>query len=121
MNRPGLRVLMIATSAILCLAGFLPPVSALAGSQAYSYPQTTLSVTPHQSPEEAKAVKAAEDTYRAEQHKKALADGDKIVQLANELKQDLSKSSTGTVSADVFRKADEIEKLARAVKKESST
>lgn len=40
----------------------------------------------------------------------------KLLGLANELKVDVDKSSKDTLSLDVIRKADEIEKLAREVK-----
>lgn len=40
----------------------------------------------------------------------------KLLSLANELKVDVDKSSKDTLSLDVIRKADEIEKLAHEVK-----
>ncbi len=40
----------------------------------------------------------------------------KLLSLANELKADVDKSSKDTLSLDVVRKADEIEKLAHSVK-----
>src|SRR5271157_2462987 len=43
-------------------------------------------------------------------------DTDKLLQLATELKQYVDKTDKNTQSLDVVRKADEIEKLAKAVK-----
>ena len=43
-------------------------------------------------------------------------DTDKLLQLATELKQSVDKSSENTLSLDVVKKAEEIEKLARTVK-----
>lgn len=85
----------------------------------YNYPASTATVTSRQSPETAAAVKHAEEQYRAELHRKALADADRMVQLAGQLKIAIDKSTSDTVSADVIKKADEIETLARAMKKET--
>lgn len=43
-------------------------------------------------------------------------DTDKLLKLANELKESVDKTTEGTLSLDVVKKAEEIEKLARSVK-----
>ena len=43
-------------------------------------------------------------------------DTDNLLKLANELKQDVDKSNENTLSMDVVKKAEEIEKLAHSVK-----
>jgi hypothetical protein len=43
-------------------------------------------------------------------------DTDKLLELATELKQYVDKTSENTLSVDVIKKAEEIEKLARSVK-----
>jgi hypothetical protein len=43
-------------------------------------------------------------------------DTEKLLKLATELKDSVDKSSEGTLSLDVIKKAEEIEKLARSVK-----
>ena len=43
-------------------------------------------------------------------------DTEKLLKLATELKESVDKSSEGTLSLDVIKKAEEIEKLARSVK-----
>jgi len=51
-----------------------------------------------------------------DRQKKLVADTEKLVALANQLKSDVDKSNKNTLSLDVIRKADEIEKLAHSVK-----
>jgi nitric oxide reductase activation protein len=51
-----------------------------------------------------------------ERQKQLVDDTAKLLSLANELKADVDKSSKDTLSLDVVRKADEIEKLAHSVK-----
>jgi hypothetical protein len=51
-----------------------------------------------------------------ERQKQLVADAQKLLSLANELKEDVDKSTKDTLSLDVIRKADEIEKLAHTVK-----
>ena len=51
-----------------------------------------------------------------DRQKKLVADTEKLLALANELKMDVDKSSKDTLSLDVIKKADEIEKLAHSVK-----
>ena len=43
-------------------------------------------------------------------------DTEKLLELATELKQSVDKSSENTLSLDVIKKADQIEKLAKSVK-----
>lgn len=51
-----------------------------------------------------------------ERQKQLVEDTQKLLALANELKVDVDKSSKDTLSIDVIKKADEIEKLAHNVK-----
>jgi hypothetical protein len=55
--------------------------------------------------------KANKDRYSALKR-----DTDKLLQLATELKTNVDKSSENTLSVDVVKKAEEIEKLAHSVK-----
>ena len=43
-------------------------------------------------------------------------DTDKLLKLATELKESVDKTNAGTLSLDILKKAEEIEKLARSVK-----
>jgi hypothetical protein len=65
------------------------------------------------------------DPHRAEQQeklrnndrqKRLVADTDKLLALATDLKAQVDKSNKDTLSVDVIKKAEEIEKLARSVK-----
>jgi len=58
----------------------------------------------------------AEKMRNDDRQKKLVSDTEKLLSLANELKADVDKSDKNTLSMDVIRKADEIEKLARSVK-----
>ncbi len=52
----------------------------------------------------------------SDRQKKLVADTDKLLALATELKQEVDKTDKNTLSVDVVKKADEIEKLAHSVK-----
>src|SRR6185437_2577738 len=52
----------------------------------------------------------------AERQKQLVADTQKLVALANQLQDEVSKSNKDMLSLDVVRKADEIDKLARTVR-----
>jgi uncharacterized protein YlxW (UPF0749 family) len=52
----------------------------------------------------------------SERQKRLVADTDKLLALATELKQEVDKTNKDVLSVDVIKKADAIEKLARSVK-----
>jgi nitric oxide reductase activation protein len=51
-----------------------------------------------------------------ERQKKLIEDTNKLLELATELKAQVDKTNKDTLSVDVIKKADEIEKLAHSVK-----
>ena len=51
-----------------------------------------------------------------DRQKQLVADTERLLNLANELKTEVDKSNKDTLSLDVIKKADEIEKLAHTVK-----
>ncbi len=51
-----------------------------------------------------------------DRQKRLVADTDKILALATDLKAQVDKSTKDNLSVDVFKKTDEIEKLAHSVK-----
>jgi len=51
-----------------------------------------------------------------ERQKRLVSDSDKLLQLATQLHEDVSKTNQHILSVDVVRRAEEIEKLARSVK-----
>ncbi len=52
----------------------------------------------------------------SERQRRLVADTDKLLALATQLKQDVDKTNKDVMSVDVIKKADEIEKLAHSVK-----
>lgn len=54
--------------------------------------------------------------WNDDRHKKLVADADKLLQLATELKMDVDKSSPNELSVKVIQKATEMEKLSHDVK-----
>ncbi len=61
-----------------------------------------------------KAQLAKQENLKREQDLKK--DTDKLLELATQLKQYVDKTNENTLSVDVIKKAEEIEKLARSVK-----
>jgi type VI protein secretion system component VasF len=57
-----------------------------------------------------------EKARNSDRQKELVADTDKLLSLAKELKEEVSKSNKDTLSVDVVKKAAEIEKLAKNVK-----
>ena len=55
-------------------------------------------------------------TLAEQRHKRMMADADKLLQLATELKEDVDKSTKNEMSVTAVKKAAEIEKLAHDVK-----
>jgi hypothetical protein len=56
------------------------------------------------------------DAANAERKKQIAEDSAKLLKLATELKAEVDKTTKDTLSLNVIRKADEIEKLAHGVK-----
>jgi hypothetical protein len=57
-----------------------------------------------------------QDARQTERQKKLVEDTDKLLTLATQLHNDVAKTNKDIMSLDVVRRADEIEKLAHAVK-----
>ena len=54
--------------------------------------------------------------FNVQRQQEIKKDTDKLLQLATELKQSVDKSTENTLSLDVIKKAEQIEKLAKTVK-----
>lgn len=80
----------------------LPPIDGRLPSDGDALPPSVLA---HQ-------AKARED----DRQKQLVADTNKLLQLATELKTEVDKTNRNVLSVDVIKKADEIEKLAKSVK-----
>ena len=66
-------------------------------------------------PAQVRADELQERRRNEERQKKLVEDTTKLLQLANELKAAVDKSDKNTLSMDVMRKSEEIEKLAHSV------
>jgi hypothetical protein len=60
--------------------------------------------------------KRMEKKYNVQRQEDIRKDTEKLLELATELKQAVDKSNQDTLSLDVIRKAEQIEKLAKTVK-----
>lgn len=66
-----------------------------------------------------KAANLEQLEQAAEQHKAAVQkDAERLSQMVSELKQELEKTPSGTLSVSAVKKSKEIEKLAKRVRKE---
>ncbi len=72
--------------------------------------------TPAETEMEAQQKRAAEKAENTKRQQDIKKDTDKLLQLATELKQYVDKTDEHTLSVSVVKKAEEIEKLAHAVK-----
>lgn len=64
----------------------------------------------------ARMQEQASKARNVERQKRLVTDTETLLKLATELKQDVDRTDKNTLSVDVIRKADEIEKLAHNVK-----
>ncbi len=120
MNRGRGKGVSLAAILLLAVSG------TLGVSQIGSGVQRPLSADPSQPPNgdpnrsnDPFAGRLAEQQARgrnSERQKRLMADTDKLLSLATELKQEVDKTDKNTLSVDVVKKADEIEKLAHSVK-----
>jgi flagellar motility protein MotE (MotC chaperone) len=72
--------------------------------------------TPAEIEWEAQQKRAAEKALNEKRQQDLKKDTDKLLQLATELKQYVDKTNEHTLSVEVIKKADEIEKLAHTVR-----
>ena len=71
---------------------------------------------PNGEPEDSRATQEMRKKANLERQAAIKNDTDKLLKLAQELKQSVDKSTANVLSLDVVKKADEIEKLAHSVK-----
>ena len=71
---------------------------------------------PEKDPTEEKMEHQREKAMNKQRQTSLQKDTDRLLELATELKQYVDKSNEHTLSLDVVKKADEIEKLAKSVK-----
>jgi hypothetical protein len=120
---PSTRIYPLALMLILIAASLFP--STVPGqSAADPFPQSSRQRHPPpwntdtNAPDPAlqRALARQAKARNVERHKQLVADTDKLLQLATELKASVDKSNKDTLSVEVVRKAGQIEKLARSVR-----
>ncbi|HEX6496481.1 MAG TPA: hypothetical protein VF018_13410 [Acidobacteriaceae bacterium] len=79
-------------------------------------PQPPSPITPDAGPTDGKLEHDQAKLRNIDRQKQIVADTQKLVDLANQLNADVQKSTKDTLSLDVIKKADEIEKLAKSVR-----
>lgn len=107
MRSPSLSRLLLA----FVLAAAMPSVS--------QNPPLRLPDVPHPGPTDEPRLRMEREMAKKanlERQADLKRDTDKLLKLANELKEYVDKTNEGTLSVDVVKKAEEIEKLAHSVK-----
>jgi hypothetical protein len=112
-----------ALAILLLLITILLPVSSFtqnSGQAPAQFPGLSpvpgLNPDAHENPERAKLERELAKKANRERQVQLQRDTDNLLKLANELKQYVDKSNEHTLSLDVVKKAEEIEKLAHSVK-----
>lgn len=106
-------ILAAATISIPAVAQNAPQAQANA-SQPAAPSSPTDAKKPSGTPAPTVAAAAATDPHQAQ----IIADSQKLLKLSQELKAEVAKSNKDTLSIAVIKKADEVEKLAKALKEE---
>jgi hypothetical protein len=117
-----IRALFLARSRpLFCLAAPIFAALVVNSSAQLQTPQSSLPGT-HQHADESTSVwqeqqqKDMAKKANLERQQEIKKDSEKLLELATELKQSVDKSNENTMSLDVIKKAEQIEKLAKSVK-----
>ena len=122
----GMRILRVtAMGVVLTMAGavsisggqMIPPQPGGGHQQIPGLPKPGLGTNPAD-PDPVDPARAEQQAKlrNDDRQKRLVADTDKLLSLATDLKAQVDKSTKNTLSLDVIKKADEIEKLAHSVK-----
>lgn len=98
----------------------LPPSGAQISNRRTEPPYTAVPQNPEDE-QRAKIIKDMEKRRNEDRQKQLKRDTERLVQLANELKEYVDKSNENILSMDVVKKAEEIEKYAHSVKEKMKT
>jgi hypothetical protein len=99
---------MLLLAAVHCVAQSRPTVPLPSGDPSHESDQTAAW--------EAQQRKDLAKKFNVQRQEEIKKDSAKLLELATELKQSVDKSNENTLSLDVIKKAEQIEKLARTVK-----
>jgi len=108
---------------VRCAAALLAAFSGLSLLAAVAAPQTPAkqdqaASAPEKTPEQSADKQQPVPTKVEMQQKQLAEDTAKLLQLANELKADMDKTTKDTLSLTVVKKAEQVEKLAHKVREE---
>jgi nitric oxide reductase activation protein len=105
-------------AAVLALATIQPLSAQYGASVPIQHPSETDGITGHKDEDVITQHMAAElaKARNKQRQQQLVADTEKLLGLATQLKDDVDKSNKDTLSLDVIKKAEEIEKLAKSVK-----
>ena len=120
----GMRILRVAIVGVVLVMG---ASGGLSGGQIVQQPIDPLQQQPRfpgngrnntepPSPLDGPRAEQQEKARSSDRQKRLVADTDKLLALATDLKQQVDKTNPNILSVDVIKKADEIEKLAHSVK-----
>jgi phage-related tail protein len=93
-----------------------PSSSTLAATSFQDRPIPGQQPTPQEDEGAVRMRKDMEKKANSERHAALKRDTDKLLELAQQLKDNVDKSNENTLSLDVVKKAEEIEKLAHSVR-----
>lgn len=108
---------LLAASTVFALAQDAPPGAVLRPWEppdAVSIPDKNDQMRMHEQQQQKKQINYA--AANLERKRQIAADTAKLLELANDLKQEVDKTDKDTMSLDVIKKAETIEKLAKSVK-----
>ena len=112
----GRRVAAAGLSCLVALGGACGLLRAQIPANEQGKPRTTFGDSAPPDPAAARMQELQAKTRNQDRQKKLEADTAKLFALASELKDEVAKTNKDTMSVDVIKKADEIERLARSVK-----
>ena len=115
----GLALWVGVTASVAQRGGAIPapdPATGLPQVQSGPGGQSSLGADEAVRERTAKIALDQEKARNDDRQKRLVADTQKLLALATELKADVDKTNKDTLSVDVVKKADEIEKLAHSVK-----
>ena len=110
------RTVVLVVAILLLETGTAQPRQAAAPYPAALAQQSTIGIKDANEREQERLRKQQEKRINQNRYKEIRRDADKLVELANQLKRYVDNANEHTLSLEVVRKAEEIEKLAKDVK-----
>jgi hypothetical protein len=109
-------VALVMTGSLRVSGGQMFPTQPVTTRQNPGLPKPGDPMDPESNPLDPHRAERQAKLQNVDRQKRLIADTDKLLALATDLKQQVDKTTKDTMSVDVIKKADEIEKLAHSVK-----